>query len=532
MALKSIYDIEVNDAAFKRFTELFDKHKEALKKMPGAWAEVSKSQKEGSAAMEDMSASVIAVSEILESTNTEAEKLARHSTTSSRMWTVLASSSTLFANNIARAAQTELHSAELSGVVGGLLGAGGLYGLDRLALGAGGLRRTVTGLGTGAGAFQALGVDFNRYFNTGQAAQTALETRSDYSKRWIYSSLGINPDGMDTSDLALSVADRARSMFQQSDHSAQFAHARGLDQFFSIEDLTRMAGTSGEEWQKARGQYATDKGTLGLQDNTLRKWQDFERQLDLAGAKIKTTFIDGLTPLVPSLEKLSDGLSTAIKKIMVNPNTAKFIADMGVAAEHFADFVNGWLDKLGVGPGKAPSGANTGASDGRAKAAIALSDLRANTPGQGTDILLALAQVESSGNPNAVNKVSGAKGLMQLMPRTAAVYGVTDPFDPNQSLAGAARILTDYTKHYGGDYEKAVAAYNWGPGNLDKNIAAHGADWRKYAPRETQNELNRVELILGRSLNSPAQPATVRVIVENKTGADVNVTAAQVAQQR
>ena len=75
-------------------------------------------------------------------------------------------------------------------------------------------------------------------------------------------------------------------------------------------------------------------------------------------------------------------------------------------------------------------------------------------------------QQESGFNPNARSR-TGAAGIAQFMPGTAAAYGV-NVNDPYSSLDGAARHMRDLLKKYGGDYRKALAAYNAGAGNVDK----------------------------------------------------------------
>ena len=82
-------------------------------------------------------------------------------------------------------------------------------------------------------------------------------------------------------------------------------------------------------------------------------------------------------------------------------------------------------------------------------------------------LLLAVARQESSLNPNAVSG-EGAQGVMQLMPRTAAMLGVTDPFDPSQNIDAGAKYLSQLLKQFGGDVTLALAAYNAGPGNVTK----------------------------------------------------------------
>ena len=82
-------------------------------------------------------------------------------------------------------------------------------------------------------------------------------------------------------------------------------------------------------------------------------------------------------------------------------------------------------------------------------------------------LLHAVIQTESAYNPGAVSH-KGAMGLMQLMPGTAARYGVRDPYDPEDNIFGGARYLRDLLGMFGSDVKLAVAAYNAGEHNVMK----------------------------------------------------------------
>jgi hypothetical protein len=93
---------------------------------------------------------------------------------------------------------------------------------------------------------------------------------------------------------------------------------------------------------------------------------------------------------------------------------------------------------------------------------------RAGLSPETVPVFLGLIQQESGWNPRAVSS-AGAKGLGQLMPGTARELGVTDSFDPVQNIRGAARYFKQQLDRFG-DTGLALAAYNWGPGRVNKLV--------------------------------------------------------------
>ena len=100
-------------------------------------------------------------------------------------------------------------------------------------------------------------------------------------------------------------------------------------------------------------------------------------------------------------------------------------------------------------------------------------------------LLHAVIHAESSYNSGAVSN-KGAMGLMQLMPGTAARYGVRDPYNPEDNIFGGARYLRDLLGMFKSDVRLAVAAYNAG----EHNVMKYGYQVPPF--QETRNYVHKV----------------------------------------
>ena len=125
------------------------------------------------------------------------------------------------------------------------------------------------------------------------------------------------------------------------------------------------------------------------------------------------------------------------------------------------------------------------------------------------DLLRSVVNAESGGNVHAVSH-AGAQGLMQLMPATARSMGVTDSFAPEQNLRGGTDYLDMLLRRYHDDLSLALAAYNAGPGAVDRY---HGVppyrETRLYVARIIR-EFNRRTLLAQRSAAAAAGNAAVQ----------------------
>ena len=115
---------------------------------------------------------------------------------------------------------------------------------------------------------------------------------------------------------------------------------------------------------------------------------------------------------------------------------------------------------------------------------LAMIDKVAKKHGVDQKLVRALVRQESGFNPNATSHC-GAQGLMQLMPATAKGLGVTDAYNPVQNVEGGVKYLKGLLKKYNGNVILALAAYNAGPGAVDKygNVPPY---------KETQNYVKSI----------------------------------------
>ena len=558
MAVKSILDIEVNDGRFREFARLYEKYQTALKSAPAAWKLVEKNI-DGSRAsfgkLVDQMASANVQAKLREKAQERADQLTR---SSADRWQSMARNTREFAKNIGDATLSLLKWGSITGVISGLVGAGGLFGIDRLAMGVAGNRRSALGRGTGYGEQQAFSANFGRLVDPEAFLSGVAGAKFDVTKRVGLMGAGLSEKeiGGDTADTAVALLRNLKRIADTTSPAlyAQVLQARRLDQFASSEDLNRLRNTSPAEIARLEQQYGRDRSKLDVGSDTAERWQDFVTQMSNAGKSIETTFVKGLAPLAPGLTKLSDSVSKVIESFLGSPALGRWIGEVDKGLEKFAGYigtdefsqkVSDFVDDVGklasaIGTavswivGKLPADAKTGGLLGekeghdtwnsmvrgsrelRQQRASGNATLMGQLAGAfGPDQLLNIVRRSEASGDAAVSP-AGAVGRYQIMPGTARQYG-GDPSrltDPAYNEQLAKKILADLARRYHGNTDEILAAYNGGPRRGDQfRDSNHNLG---VLPAETQRYVTRA-----RGMDGYA-PATV--VIENSTGGNATVS--------
>ncbi|MGP8849200.1 lytic transglycosylase domain-containing protein [Enterobacter asburiae] len=566
MVAKSIVDIDVNDDKFVSFMEKFKEYQAALEDLPEAWRGLAhgatdatketakaktegdllaKAFSEGASAILSINSGLERLADSLDRANKSQEDFNKKTRSSKGFLSEATKDAKSLAGHIRDATTSLLSWGGIVGLFTGVLGVGGLFGLNRLAATTGSQRFTSLGIGTSIGALDSTAINYQKALGNPTGTLGAIrDSQMDLSKRWQFQAMGINNPDQDPAKLLPQMIRNARDIFVKNGSTLQGANAYGLTNFFSLDDLNRFKNMSDEEIDAMERRAQKDAKLLQITDQQARQWQDFNVQLDYSGQSIRNTFVRGLGPLTPQLSKLSDALAGAIDTVLQSPELGKWIDGLAGGIERFGkylaspeftkdvdDFMDG-LRRLGQSIGRVIDlfTGKTSVSEFMGGEAP-LADDPSKSPSENMNdryrryeaqqkskpydqyfeeaakkynvdpkLLKAIAAAESSWDQNAKGPVtrSGqqAQGLMQVMP--ANFQPGENPWDPRDNIMAGARVMSWAKNQAGGDTEEMLRWYNGGKNRGSKEN-------REYAGRvnEQYRKIYGTEMP-GSSQNTPA----------------------------
>ncbi|EKN5124964.1 TPA: hypothetical protein ACLFOW_002545 [Yersinia enterocolitica] len=361
MAAKSIIDIDVNDDKFQSFMEKFNEYQNALNDLPDAWRGVAqgigdteketakarselqgvaKSFSDGAAAILSINSGLDRLNDSLDKANKNQSGFNKNAGAAKKFLSGATKDAKSLAGHIKDATTSLISWTSILGLFSGLIGAGGLFGINRLASGAASQRFTALGLGTTSGGLDSSAINYQRALSNPTGTLGAIrDSQLDLSKRWQFQAMGINNPDQDPAKLLPQMIRNARDIFVKNGSNLQGAEAHGLTNFFTLDDLNRFKNMSDAEIDSMEKQSQKDAVRLQLTDQQLKQWQDFNVQLDLSNRSIRNAFVTGLAPLAPSLGKLSDAVSGAIDTFLQSPELGKWIDGLSQGIQKFGNYL-------------------------------------------------------------------------------------------------------------------------------------------------------------------------------------------------
>jgi hypothetical protein len=523
MSAKSIIDVVVNDEQFKQFNEMFQMYRKHLEDMPEDWEQITESIGKGAEEMEGFSGFSKTSRDALLIAAIQADaitKAIRQSTGAQEKLNTKTKDGAIQMGKMAKFSK-EMHKdvSKMSSIYLklGALGASALaiptslyMATSQLA----GQNLQARGLGLKIGQTQAFGANFEKFGLGASDLGNVANAQGDVSKWRAFIAAGLTPQQIQnedaeqlTYDFARAASGKYREWQKAGMPAASMAQAYGFTDVLSLQQLRTGASYTDQQFIAAQNKTLADSKANEVNQGIADQASDVKAALKSDWAKVLNTFNEQLSNASPELKALSDSAAAAAVNLLkvAGPEAKKVLAALE-----------------GPPVSRAQAAKEGGVIGGLATAGYwmrdkwaALTNSHLVTP---TDSLASMVDAQytiESGRGKHLLSPKGAMGPMQFMKPTWDEWGRGDVNNLQDSQDAARRYDTFLLKRYGGDVRKALAAYNWGMGNLDKDVAKNGANWESHAPQETQQYINKAVSLMAR------QGQNVNINITNSTAANV-----------
>jgi hypothetical protein len=310
VADRPIFEIEIEDGEFKQFAARLESYKTAVAQLPQAWAASAGETDALREHMERMSALLNQQNELMQTLGKHTEMTSESALSTGAAWATMYFSSRRFVKNIHDSTMSLNKWLKLSAVFSGLLGAGGLFGISRMATGVSHSRAEAAGVGLSVGDKASFDLAFGRLGNSEGLLRGFHSALHDVTNPALYS-LGVagKVRGMSAADAFAESLPYIKKLVDHTD-PAQLGNvikARQLDRLgIDVHTASVIKGMKPEEIAQMQRDFWEKKGPLGLPDDMARKWTDFSTQMHRAWLTIETVLGRNLVNITPGLVKLSD----------------------------------------------------------------------------------------------------------------------------------------------------------------------------------------------------------------------------------
>ncbi|MET3232289.1 UNVERIFIED_ORG: Skp family chaperone for outer membrane proteins [Burkholderia sp. 1263] len=528
MTAKSVIQIDVDDSKFREFHGLFQEYQKKLEGMPEDWAKVVGAIDDANDPMDHFSKSSKSSKEFMMIAAIQADAISK---AMARATGVQDKFNTKAKDGAIQMTRMQKASAAMHKSISGMgsvllkLGTVSASGIGSAIAAVYGATSALSkqnlqgrSLGLPIGRTQAFDANFGTKFGLDSSVLGSVQSMvGDPSAFATFATAGIDPmttQNQDVDKLTFDLYRREVSQYRQWQKSGQNAAMMSRIMFpsspFSVQQLNAGASHSDAELVQTWAKDQADAKKNAIDQGTADKASDVKAHLLSDWDQVANAFNDQLAKASPELQKMGDAAAAAaVSLIKVAGPQAKELLH-ALFDEPFAkpkdgkypNTVAGGLAKMGYGLRDFFSGSSESMNNGT----LGAPTLSAIIDSQYT--------VESARGKKLLSP-KGAQGPMQFMPDTWKEWGRGNVNNLADSQDAARRYDSFLLKRYGGDVRKALAAYNWGMGNLDKDIAKNGQNWESHAPRETRDYIAKITQLMLR------QGQNVNINITNSTAANV-----------
>ena len=353
MAFKPIVEIEIDDAAFRRFYDLFQTYSAKLDEMPEAWKELNAQMNESGDALKsgaldakNMFAIAAAQAGVIAEELGRATKAQDHLTHATQKGSKNMEALRKSAKGVSQALSLIGGGIVKIAAFGGLGALLGGFGMDSLAGAAFGRFRSAGQAGVSPGLFASFQANAQQFLNI-SALEAAANAQIDIRKAGPLAALGINyrtAQGMSPADLAFEELRRARSAYlkAEKDHLPA-ANMPAISAYLAlggnIGDVRNAAMQPLSVLNAAQAATNRDAAGLGFSRSTAQSWANLKIALDKAGLTIQTALINNLVKLAPQIGELSKEFAGIITSLLSSKGFRAAIDDVSQDLQGLAKFL-------------------------------------------------------------------------------------------------------------------------------------------------------------------------------------------------
>jgi hypothetical protein len=339
---KSIIEVEIKDGAWKRFQRQVESHRKNLAEMPHQWGAIGKAMRKTA----DEGARIIArIKEqvrVLKETKTISGKITLALKGVDRTLTSIGRKTSNWARHLKDVTKSILSWVPVFGIISGLMGAGGLFGLSRLAASVTQGSITAAGAGSTYGGAKAAGISYAPALG-GEGAVTSLLNRVAEEQRSggvMFRRLGMSEaqwKGKGSSDVLGPLLQAIQRKYKEGPEATAKLRMEAFAPGIDFATIMRTAKMNIGAMQR---EYEARKHLLDLSQGTQDSWMRFHRALETAGERLQNIFARALGgKLLSAIERFTNGLLRAASILMNSPLIRNMIAGAGKSLETGAKYL-------------------------------------------------------------------------------------------------------------------------------------------------------------------------------------------------